>query len=77
MPYLGTAALLKLDRGTLMPGRPADFTLVDLDAPFIFDKSRIRSRSKNSAFENARFQGEVMRTVVAGRTVFDATDGTV
>lgn len=71
------AALLKLDRGTLLPGRAADFTLVDLDAPYIFDKSRIRSRSKNSAFENARFQGEVMRTVVAGRTVFNATSGTL
>ncbi|MBB3998743.1 dihydroorotase [Aureimonas pseudogalii] len=71
------AKLLKLDRGTLQVGRPADFALVDLDAPFLFDKSRIRSRSKNTAFENARFQGEVVRTVVAGRTVFggDPTEG--
>lgn len=65
------AKLLKIDRGTLEPGRSADFTLVDLDAPFIFDKDRIHSRSKNTAFENARFQGEVRRTVVAGRTVFE------
>ncbi|ALN73374.1 dihydroorotase [Aureimonas sp. AU20] len=69
------AKLLKLDRGTLEPGRPADFALVDLDAPYVYDKTRIRSRSKNSAFENARFQGEVMRTVVAGRTVFDTANG--
>jgi len=64
------AELLRLDRGTLQPGRPADLTLVDLDAPFVFAKDRIRSRSKNTAFENARFQGEVVRTVVGGRTVF-------
>lgn len=69
------AKLLKLDRGTLQVGRPADFALVDLDAPYVFDKSRIHSRSKNTAFENARFQGEVLRTVVAGRTVFEAPDG--
>ncbi|WP_427023182.1 dihydroorotase [Aureimonas ureilytica] len=71
------AKLLKLDRGTLQSGRPADFALVDLDSPYVFDKSRIRSRSKNSAFENARFQGEVVRTVVAGRTVFDHANGTL
>jgi dihydroorotase len=64
------ARLLKIDRGTLQPGRPADFALVDLDGPYVFDKSRIRSRSKNTAFENARFQGEVVKTFVAGREVF-------
>ncbi len=53
---MAPARLLKIDRGTLQPGRPADFALVDLDGPYVFDKSRIRSRSKNTAFENARFQ---------------------
>ena len=70
------ARLLKSDRGTLQAGRPADFALVDLDAPFVFGKDRIRSRSKNTAFENARFQGEVVRTVVGGRTVFEAIERT-
>ncbi|WP_062015971.1 dihydroorotase [Aureimonas sp. AU4] len=65
------AELLRLDRGTLQPGRPGDLTLVDLDAPFVFTKDRIGSRSKNTAFENARFQGAVMRTIVGGRTVFE------
>lgn len=69
------ADLLGLDRGTLIPGRPADVVLVDLDAPFLFSETAIRSRSKNTAFENARFQGRVLRTIVAGRTVFTATDG--
>ena len=67
------AKLLGLPCGTLAPGAPADFVLVDLDAPFIFGKDRIRSRSKNTAFENARFQGEVVKTFVAGRCVFDAS----
>jgi len=68
------AKLLKIDRGTLQARRPADFALVDLDAPFVFGKDRIRSRSKNTAFENARFQGEVIRTVVGGRTVFETSE---
>ncbi len=68
------ARLLGLDRGTLQIGAPADMALVDLDAPWLFDEAKIRSRSKNSAFENARFQGRVLRTFVSGRTVFTAED---
>lgn len=71
---IAPARLLKIDRGTLGVGRPADITLVDLDAPFVFGESSIRSRSKNTAFENARFQGRVMHTIVGGRTVFEAED---
>ncbi|EAU40511.1 dihydroorotase [Fulvimarina pelagi HTCC2506] len=66
------ARLLGIDRGTLIAGRPADFTLVDLDEPFLFDETMIRSKSKNTVFENARFQGRVMQTFVAGRRVYDA-----
>ncbi|MDY8109775.1 dihydroorotase [Fulvimarina sp. 2208YS6-2-32] len=66
------ARLLGLDRGTLQPGRPADFALVDLDAPFLFDETMIRSKSKNTVFENARFQGRVVQTYVGGHLVYDA-----
>lgn len=65
------ARLLKLDRGTLAPGSAADIALLDPDAPFVYAKADIRSKSKNTAFENARFQGRVLRTIVAGRTVFE------
>ncbi|GGD88322.1 dihydroorotase [Aureimonas endophytica] len=68
---IAPARLLKLDRGTLAPGAVADFALVDLEAPFVYSRDRIRSKSKNTAFENARLQGEVRRTFVAGRTVFE------
>ena len=71
---LAPAKLLKLDRGTLKPGSVADIAIVDLDAPFIYSKAEIRSKSKNTAFENARFQGRVLRTIVAGRTVYQRAD---
>ncbi|MCB8837087.1 dihydroorotase [Aurantimonas sp. VKM B-3413] len=73
---VGPAQVLGLDRGTLAPGAAADMVLVDLDAPYVFSEAAIRSRSKNTAFENARFQGRILRTIVSGRTVFSAdSDG--
>jgi dihydroorotase len=65
------AKLLGLDAGTLAPGAPADIIVVDLDMPWIVKKDELRSRSRNSAFEDARMTGKVLRTMVGGRTVYD------
>jgi len=66
------AKLLGLDAGTLAPGAPADLIVVDLDRPWIVKEEELHSRSKNTAFEGARLTGKVMRTIVAGRTVYAA-----
>lgn len=66
------ARIFGLESGTLRPGAAADLTIVDLDEPFVFSKDAIVSTSKNTAFEDARFQGRVLQTMVAGRTVFTA-----
>jgi dihydroorotase len=60
-----------IDAGTLKPGAPADLVLVDLDEPWIVRKEAIRSKSKNTCFEDARLQGRVLQTVVRGRSVFE------
>ncbi|MGQ2908506.1 MAG: dihydroorotase [Aliihoeflea sp.] len=59
-----------LDAGTLKAGAAADIAIVDLDAPWVVSEADIVSLSKNTSFEGARLQGRVMRTLVAGRTVF-------
>ena len=64
------AALYGLNAGTLKPGAPADVVLLDLNASWKVTESEIRSRSKNSCFEGTRFQGQVLHTMVAGRTLF-------
>ncbi|MEZ5811503.1 MAG: dihydroorotase [Rhizobiaceae bacterium] len=64
------ARLLGLEAGTLKPGSPADIVLVDLDRPWVVEEHKLRSRSKNTAFEGARLQGMVLQTLVAGRTVY-------
>ncbi|MFC5385563.1 dihydroorotase [Aquamicrobium segne] len=64
------ARLFGLPGGTLKPGAAADLALVDLDEPWVVNEAGIRSRSKNTCFENARLQGRVLQTMVAGHTVF-------
>lgn len=64
------AARFGLDVGTLKPGAPADLILVDLDEPWILDRAQLVSKAKNTPFEDARFTGRVLRTLVAGQTVF-------
>lgn len=64
------AKIYGLPAGSLAPGAIADFAIVDLDEPWIVREADIASRSKNSCFENARFQGKVLQSWVAGRKVF-------
>ncbi|WP_407966066.1 dihydroorotase [Bartonella sp. C271] len=64
------AKLFGLNAGTLMKDAPADLILVDLDEPWILSLEMLHSRSKNTPFENARFQGRVLQTFVKGQSVF-------
>ncbi len=63
------ADLLGLPQGRLAIGAPGDVILIDIDEPYVYDEAMIVSRSKNSCFERARFQGKVKLTVVAGAVV--------
>jgi dihydroorotase len=68
------AEILGLPGGRLAPGAPADLILLDPDEPYVLDKRDLRSRSKNSPFDEARLQGRVLMTMVAGRIVHDRRD---
>jgi dihydroorotase len=69
------AALLGLPGGTLRAGAPADVIVADIDAPFVLDPDMLKSKCKNTPFDEARLQGRVMRTIVAGRTVYHYAAG--
>jgi len=66
------AKIFGLDAGTLKPGAKADLAIVDLDEPWVVREKDLHSLSKNSCFESARFQGRVVHTLVAGKTVYSA-----
>ncbi len=68
------AAVLGLEAGRLAAGLPADLVVFDLERPWRIDPDRFRSKSKNSPFEDHPVQGKVLRTVVDGRTIFEAED---
>ncbi len=67
---INPARLLALEAGRLEKGAPADLVVIDLNTPWVVDREQLRARSKNSPFDEQKMQGRVLRTVVAGRTVY-------
>lgn len=65
------AEILGLPQGRLMKGAPADLILVDLDAAYEFDANNLRSKSRNSPFDEKQMRGRVRRTIIGGQTVFE------
>jgi dihydroorotase len=65
------AELLGLPGGTLRSGAPADVIVVDADMPWVLDPAELKSKCKNTPFDEARLTGRVVRTIVAGRTVYE------
>ncbi|WP_299626778.1 dihydroorotase [Pelagibius sp.] len=66
------AKILGLEGGRLAKGAAADLVIFDLNRAWRIDPDRFESKSKNSPFEGLPVQGRVRRTVVDGRTLFEA-----
>jgi dihydroorotase len=67
---LNPARRLGLPVGRLSAGAPADLVLFDPDAPFVLDRFKLHSKSKNTPFDGARMEGRVLGTWVGGTRVF-------
>lgn len=72
MLTVNPARLLGLDRGTLAPGAPGDVTLLDPDLEWVVDKSTFASKARNTPFHGWELKGRAVRTVVGGRTAWEA-----
>jgi dihydroorotase len=66
----GPANILKLDRGTLAVGAPADITIFDLTTEWAYDVQQSFSKSRNSPFHGRRFRGGPLATIVGGEIVW-------
>ncbi len=64
------AEILGLPQGRLEIGAPADLIRFDPDEPYVLDPATLHSRCKNTPFDEARMQGRVKLTIVAGELVW-------
>jgi len=62
--------ILGIDKGTLEKGRDADLCIFDLNKPWIVNKDKIKSKSKNTSIEDRKLQGQVLKTFVKGELVY-------
>ncbi len=66
------AALLGLPSGKLEAGAPADLVIFDPDKPWRIVQDDLLSSAKNMPFDTLPVQGQVWRTVVAGKALYTA-----
>ena len=67
------AKRLGLAAGRMIAGAPADLLLFDAHAPFVLNRFTLLSKSKNTPFDEAKMQGRVLATLVAGQTIYEAS----
>jgi dihydroorotase len=65
------AEILGLPGGTLRAGAPADVIVIDTETAWTLDPAELKSKCKNTPFDEARLEGRVVRTIVAGRTAYE------
>ena len=63
---IGPESILRLGRGTLAPGAPADVTIFSTEMSWTYDVNLSFSRSRNSPFHGKTFRGGPVATIVGG-----------
>jgi len=66
------AKILNINKGSLDIGNDADLCIFDINKPWIVDKSKLRSKSKNTPIENRKLQGQVLKTFVKGELLYES-----
>ena len=63
------AKVLRLESGSLQAGKAADITVIDPEAAWTVDPSKLHSRSKNTPLGGRKLVGKAVVTIVDGRVV--------
>lgn len=66
------ARIAGIDRGTLLPGKAADVTIMNPEAEFLIDRREFVSKGHNTPFDGRKVRGRVEYTLVGGRIVYGA-----
>ena len=66
----GPERVLRLERGTLAIGAPADVTIFSTGVEWTYDVNQSCSKSRNSPFNGRTFRGGAMATIVSGNIVW-------
>lgn len=69
------AQIIKSDKGTLLPGRAADITIIDPNEEYEIDSTKFASLGKNTPFNGKRVKGRVRYTIAGGKTVYSYRKG--
>lgn len=64
------AKIVGIDRGTLLPGRPADIIIVNVDDEIVIDRNNFVSKGHNTPFDGYKVKGIVEYTIVGGKIVY-------
>lgn len=67
--------ILGIDKGTLMEGKAADITIVDLSDEYVIDSSKFASKGKNTPFNGKKVKGRIRYTISGGKVVYSYHDG--
>ncbi|MBA4397877.1 MAG: dihydroorotase, partial [Syntrophus sp. (in: bacteria)] len=60
------ARILRIPGGTLKTGSTADITVIDPDVAWTVDRTRFRSKSRNTPFHGWDMKGKAVMTIVGG-----------
>ena len=60
-----------IGKGTLDKGKEADICVFDINKPWIVNKNKLKSKSKNTPIENRKLQGQVIKTFIKGNLAYE------
>ena len=66
------AKILEIKKGSLDIGNEADLCLLDINKPWVVNKDKIKSKSKNTPIENRKLQGQVLKTFIKGELAYES-----
>ena len=65
------AKILGINKGSLDIGNDADLCVFDINMPWVVDKNKLKSKSKNTPIQNRKLQGRVLKTFVKGELSYE------